>query len=648
MRRHLISLAGVLGLLALLGSVAPTPAAALQTVAGQVPAAIQQLGLQPIGELPATQQLRLAIGLPLRNTDALDKLIKDLSNPSSPRYRQYLSLSEFTDQFGPTVDSYQAVASFAAANGLTVSATTPNRVVLDVVASVADIEKAFHVRLLTYNHPTENRTFYAPDTNPTLDLATTVAAIDGLDNYILPHPNVHPVGSLDPNKPMNGSGLHGGYMGKDFRNAYVPGVPQQGAGQTVGLLEFDSGFYQSDISSYEAAAGISPITITPVLIDGYGGGPGSGNIEVSLDIEMAVSMAEGLSSVRVYEGDAPNDILSAMVADSYVKQFGASWSYSANVVSNELWQEMATQGQSFFNASGDADAYTSYVPSPGDNPYITIVGGTTLGMTTGGGAYVSEVVWNQSYYQGVGSSGGISRYYTIPSWQAPIDMSTNGGSTTYRNLPDVGACADNVTVYYGGGGSENVTGTSCATPLYAAFFALVNEKAVDNSLSYVGFANPPLYTIGGGPLGALLFHDTIVGNNEWRQSPSQFIAVAGYDLCTGFGSPTGALIDALLGLATSVPASVSHDMALRVAPDPSSGPMVVSFENRTAGATRVTILDVSGRVVRVLMNGSQPAGRYSLSWDARNDAGSRMPGGVYLTRVETAGGVQTGKVVLSR
>jgi len=68
--------------------------------------------------------------------------------------------------FGPTEQDYQAIINFAQASGLTVTATHPNRVVLDVEGTVADIERAFQVTLRVYQHPQEARTFYAPDLEP--------------------------------------------------------------------------------------------------------------------------------------------------------------------------------------------------------------------------------------------------------------------------------------------------------------------------------------------------------------------------------------------------------------------------------------------------------------------------------------------------
>ena len=134
---------------------------------------------------------------------------------------------------------------------------------------------------------------------------------------------------------------------------------------------------------------------------------------------------------------------------------------------------------------GDSDAFTTGATSvngvdntslknvPSSSPYITEVGGTTLTTTVPGGPWSGETVWNWGLDQGsyVGSSGGISSYYSIPSWQTGISMTANGGSTTYRNIPDVSLTADNVYEIYGKGSTQTTGGTSCAAPLWAALTA---------------------------------------------------------------------------------------------------------------------------------------------------------------------------------
>src|SRR5208283_50867 len=126
-------------------------AAERQMLHGHVPAAVAQLS--PVGSLPSTHRLNLAIGLPLRNQEALTKLLQQIYDPASPNYHHYLTPAQFTEQFGPTEADYQAVVAFATANGLKVSGTHPNRMLVDVSGSVGDIEKALHVKMRVYRHP---------------------------------------------------------------------------------------------------------------------------------------------------------------------------------------------------------------------------------------------------------------------------------------------------------------------------------------------------------------------------------------------------------------------------------------------------------------------------------------------------------------
>ncbi len=513
-----------------------------------MPEAVARLGLQPLGRLPATNRMHLAIGLPLRNTNELSQLLHALYDEASFQYRQYLTPKRFAEQFGPTEAEYEAVKEFAQAHGLQITATYPNRLLLDVAGQVADIEKAFQITLNTYQHPTEKRKFYAPDVEPSVDPALAVLAINGLDNFVLPHPmNLRrsSMATRPETAPPTGSGPQGAYLGSDFRAAYVPGVSLTGAGQLVGLLEFD-GYYPSDITAYETLAGLPDVPLFNVLLDGYDGSANGGNLEVALDIEMAISMAPGLAGIIVYEGGLAQDMLNHMAADNQAKQLSSSWGWSPyDPNSEQIYKELAAQGQSFFESSGDTDAYVGGIPwVPEDDPYITIVGGTTLTTSGPGGAWVSEKVWNAG--NGVGSSGGISTTYGIPSWQQGIDMTANQGSTTNRNIPDVAMVADNVFVIADNGQQEYAAGTSCATPLWAGFTALVNEQSMKASSNTVGFLNPALYALGKGSDYLATFHDITTGNNEWQGSPTNYSAVTGYDLCTGWGTPQGAgLIDAL-------------------------------------------------------------------------------------------------------
>ena len=451
-------------------------AAELQIIHNQISSVVTNL--TPVRHSSRWSRLNLAIGLPLRDRAGLTNLLHQLYDPASTNFHRFLTPAQFAERFGPTEQDYAAVVTFAETHGLAVTARHSNRTLLSVRGTAADLERAFHVTLNEYQHPKESRTFFAPDREPSIDLAVPVLAISGLDNFVIPHPCLKPLpaGQAKPN--LTGSAPDGAYLGYDFRAAYVPGTPLTGTGQTVGLLEFDSGYYQSDITAYETLAGLPNVPVSAVLLDGYNGAPGGGNDEVSLDIEMAISMAPGLKGVIVYEGSTTDDILNRMATDNLAKQIGASWGYGIDATSEQIFLQFAAQGQSFFNASGDSDAYAGTIMTPSDDPNLTSVGGTTLTTTGPGGAWSSETVWN--WGGGTGSSGGISTTYPIPSWQQGISMAANQGSTTMRNMPDVALTADNVYVIYGNGKAGAFGGTSCATPLWAAFIALVNQLALTN------------------------------------------------------------------------------------------------------------------------------------------------------------------------
>jgi Pro-kumamolisin, activation domain/Concanavalin A-like lectin/glucanases superfamily/Immunoglobulin domain/Bacterial Ig domain/Immunoglobulin I-set domain/Viral BACON domain len=610
----------------------PAGAAQLQQLHGQVPRAAATL--TPVGRLPASQRLSFAIGLPLRDRGALSNLLQQIYDPTSANYHHYLTPQQFAERFGPTAQDYEAVVAFARNNGLTVSARHPNRTLLDVEGSVADIEKALHIRMNSYRHPVESRTFYAPDSDPSLDLAVPLAGISGLDNYSRPRPSMTTalLAGRQQASPNTGSGLEGTYMGKDFRAAYAPDSTLMGAGQSVGLLQFD-GYTASDITYYESIAGLPNVTLTNVLLDGFGGGPSGfgGEVEVSLDIEMSISMAPGLSNVIVYMA-GPNgnwhDILNRMANDNLAKQLSCSWYIpggAADPVADGIFQQMAAQGQSFMAASGDFDAYSGLIPFPGDTPYITEVGGTFLTTSGPAGPWVSETAWNRG--GGIGTGGGISTQYPIPSWQSPVSMTANYGSTTMRNMPDVALTADNVYVR-ADGLDYGVGGTSCAAPLWAGFTSLMNQQAAANGLPTVGFLNPLVYKLGLSGGYAQAFHDITTGNNG---SATHFPAVPGYDLCTGWGTPRGQqLINAIVPPDTLVITPAAGFAATGAVGGPfSASAQNFTLTNTSAGALTWSVGNPAAWLATSSSGGVLPKGSATNLMVSLNSVSSNLAPGLY-------------------
>jgi len=527
---------------------------------GHVPAAVA--GLTAKGRLPATNQLALAIGLPLRNEAELDELLRQLYDPASTNFHKFLTPVEFTARFGPTEVDYAAVRQFAESNGLAITGTHSNRAVLDVSGSVAVVETAFQITLNRYGHPFEPRDFFAPDSEPVMDAALPIKHVSGLDNFLIPQPLLAKAVPLSAHfsnaTPMSGSGISGLYAGNDFRAAYVPGSALNGAGQTVALFELE-GYYGSDITNYENQFNLPLVTLTNVPVDSFSGvntTDTNGIVEVSLDIEMAIAMATNLSRVIVYEaannGATSLDMLNRIASDNLAQQISSSWAIGNNASFDTAYKQMAAQGQSFFQASGDNGAYYSGITQWADDTNITLVGGTTLSTTGAGGAWASEMVWNwYSTGQGtMGSGGGVNIHsVAIPSWQTGISMTANQGSTTLRNVPDVALTADNIQVVACNGVNYSVGGTSAAAPLWAGFNALINQQAALAAKPPVGFLNPALYAIGKGMNYTACFHDITTGNNTNATVGNKYYAVTGYDLCTGWGTPNGTnLINALAPL----------------------------------------------------------------------------------------------------
>ena len=443
-------------------------------------------------EVSGEKIFQLAIGLPLRNQDQLKTLLQDLYDPRSPRYRHYLTTEQFTESFGPTEQDYQAVVNYAIAHGFKVTSLHSNRMVLGVSGTTHDIQEAFHVNIHNYQRP-DGSVFYGPDDEPSLDLNTPVLHIQGLDNFIPPHPNftILPLPKSVASKGVtahSGSGPDGLYMGNDFRNAYVPGVSLNGSGQSVGLFELDT-YYPGDVSRYESQAGIS-VPINNVYLDGWSSSttPGGGNGEVALDIDQSSAMAPGLTNVTVYMGPNIDDVLNRIASDNTCKQISSSWGWGpADSTEAQDEQEYAAQGQSYYNASGDSGSFSSDPGGNEDDALQVLVGGTDLNMNGNGTSWASETAWS-------GSTGGILTNDTIPSYQVGVNMSTNGGSTSFRNAPDVAAIASGILLYANNSSSViDVGGTSCAAPTWAGFTALVNQQAVAAGKPTLGFPNPAFY-----------------------------------------------------------------------------------------------------------------------------------------------------------
>jgi subtilase family serine protease len=561
---------------------------------------------QLIGRLPESQTLRFDIVLPLRDRAGLENFLQEVQDPSSPSHHQFLTPQEFTARFGPTQEDWDALVAFAKASGFEIISGTREARDLRLTGTVANIEKAFHVTMGTYQDLTEDRTFFAVDREPTVDLPFQLWHITGLDNDSKPHPmyvkksDYAKAHGIEADKVVShattGSGPSASFLGSDMRAAYYGGTALTGSGQNIALFEF-AGTDLADLTTYYKNVGqTEPYTPTLISTGGYGtscvdsGGSACDDTEQTLDMTQAMGMAPGSTMLYMYVcGDvlasgsgniSDTACISAMVTDTDAplsKQISCSWGWTPADPStlDPYFEQMASQGQNFFAASGDSSAWSASNEAwPADDANIVSVGGTDLTTASAAGPWKSETAWADS-------GGGISPdSIPIPSWQklSGVITSSNKGSTTLRNGPDVSAnanftfyvCADQTTCT-----ANDYGGTSFATPMWAGYLALANQQAAANG-DTIGFINPILYPAALTSSYSTYFHDITSG------SCGTYSGLTGFDLCTGWGSPnTTGIINLLAGSATP---------SFTLSASPSS----LSVTQGSSGTSTITVTDAGG------------------------------------------------------
>jgi kumamolisin len=562
---------------------------------------------QSTGRLPSNQILQLDLVLQLKDPSGLKNFLSEVYNPTSPEYRHFLTPAEFTARFGPTQQDYDTVLRFAKTYGFEVVGGSRDGMLVQVKGSVGVIEAALHVNMRTYQHPTENRIFYAADREPTMDLPFSLWHVSGLDNYSIPHPlyvkksDYAAAHGIEADKIVShattGSGPSASFLGSDMRAAYYGGTALTGAGQNLGLFEYE-GTDLADLTTYFKNVGqTNNVPITLLSTDGTStsctANSGCDDTEQTLDMTQALGMAPGLSSLVMYIGSSDTSIISAMTTHSPLPTtIGCSWGWTPAdpTTLDPYFQKMASQGQNFFAASGDSSTWSSRNEAwPADDANVVSVGGTDLVTASAAGPWKSETAWSDS-------GGGISPdSIAIPSWQklSGVINSSNKGSTTLRNGPDVSAnanftfytCADQTTCL-----ANEYGGTSFAAPMWAGFIALVNQQLAESSQPTIGFINPTIYAQNITSSYGTDFHDITSGTS------GSYSAVTGYDLVTGWGSPTAGLITALTG-----PPPAGFTL--------STSPSSVSIAPGSAGSSTITSTVSGGFDSGVTLSASgQPTG----------------------------------------
>jgi subtilase family serine protease len=355
----------------------------------------------------------------------------------------------------------------------------------------------------------------------------------------------------------------------DLRRAYHidPLLSQgyTGKGQTiVDIVALSSPTIQTDIASFDAQFGLPAAQVQVVTLPNHTTTFSKGWAEeTTLDVETMHSYAPGAKIIVLQCGFASGaaqdnpDLLGALeyavtnkLGSSISLSFGESeaieqqYDGAQNDWDSMFHQATTQEGMSFFVSSGDtgatqyADLNGNYISTsrevsfPSDDPWVTSVGGTTLARN---GNYYIEGAWDLS-------GGGVSKFYSEPTYQQKLSSSVQNILQGQRGMPDVAGNAFSILAIYYNGKWATVGGTSASAPLWAALMAIANQMAG----KHLGFINPTLYKLATTRYYED-FNDITYGNNtfthagtDYNTTVQGYSATAGWDPVTGLGSPKAA------------------------------------------------------------------------------------------------------------
>ena len=458
--------------------------------------------------------------------------------PQRPRWRR----ANFGQHCGADPADLASVRAFASRYGLRESGADIGRRVLHLSGAPRSLEQAFGVTLGRYRLSDGRGPFVGSDREPTLP--PEAIAVLGLDR--------RPVARPHSRRPRATPAVT--YTPVELGALYDFPSGTNGSGEAIALIELGGGYSESDLAQFFSGLGISPApTVSAVGVAGGSNQPGGeADDEVTLDIEVAGALAPGANLVVYF---APNtdqgfyEAISQAAHDSAhrISVMSISWggpedgwtAASRNAMQSAL-EDAAALGVTVTAAAGDSGSSDGesdgqpHVDFPASSPYALGCGGTKL--TSNAGAIASEVVWNETTANEGATGGGVSEAFALPEWQAGSAVPKAPNGTAGRGVPDVAGNADPLTGYQVvvHGEAAVIGGTSAVAPLWAALIARCNQKLA----TPLGDPHAALYQ-----MGKSAFRDITQGNNgAWK-------AGAGWDACTGLGSPRGAaLLNALASL----------------------------------------------------------------------------------------------------
>jgi len=510
----------------------------------------------------------------------LDQLLLAQQDPKSPSFHQWLTPEQYADRFGASASDLSKITTWLESQGFTVGYVARGRNYVLFGGTAQQVANAFHTQIHSYN--VNGAAHYANANVPSVPaaLAGLVSGIRGLDD-LKAKPRVRkaqPWITLDRQNAVAPADFAAIY---DLNPLYSAGI--KGDGQKIAIVG-QTEILATDVATFRSATGLPAANLTMLRVPGSvnpGLSPGD-ETESDLDVEWSGASAPNATVVFVYSTDVIDISLPYVIDNNLAPVVSISYGLCEEIDGPSYVDQARTQvlqanaeGMTMLAAAGDfaaadCDEWDNVTPSvaegglavdaPGSIPEVTSMGGTefdegsnTSSYWVNGAAqgYIPEMVWNDTAEVGQldGGGGGVSMYFTQPSWQN--GMAPNDGM---RHVPDLSFPASNVhdSLYiyssdptFGPPKAGVVGGTSCAAPSMAGVVALVNQYLLSTSAikqAGLGNINPSLYKLA--QTQSTAFHDIVKGNNivPCADSPDcvngnlGWAAGPGYDSASGLGS----------------------------------------------------------------------------------------------------------------
>ncbi|MCI1882634.1 MAG: S53 family peptidase [Sporolactobacillus sp.] len=473
--------------------------------------------------------------------------------------RQNLPLSrkKFAAEYGASTADLTKVKTFAVKNHLTVRSVQQASGTVILAGKTQDINRAFGVKMEKYQQQSRVFRSYRESISLPDQLSGIIDHVFGLDTQS--HARTH-FQMLEKERIIANKSNLTPFTPNEVARLYDFPANRPAAGSCIGLIELGGGYHLQEIRDYFQKLGVAVPELTAVSVNGAQNqptdDPNGPDGEVVLDIEVAGAAAPGTKIAVYFASNTDAGFLNAINTAVHDQKnhpevisisWGnaeSEWTEQAMLAMDRAFQDARALGVSICCAAGDRGSSDGvndglvHVDFPSSSPNVLGCGGTRL--TGSGTAIAAESVWNDGPDSSTG--GGVSEIFPLPDWQKQVQVppSANPDAKVGRGVPDIAGNADPQTGYriLVDGQEVVIGGTSAVAPLWAGLIVLINQNLGRSA----GFLNQVIYDQA---LRSAL-HDIIKGNNDSSRNVDAYQAHAGWDACTGLGSPSGNRLVALL------------------------------------------------------------------------------------------------------